>query len=130
MTLWIDAMLSPTLARWITTEFDGVEAASVEHLDLRHASDATIFDAAREANAVVLTKDSDYVDAVQRRGPPPAVIWVRAGNTSTKAMKRLPLRSVASSARSTSSWRACRRAERRLTRYGSRQLNGPEHPRP
>ena len=89
MTLWIDAMLSPTLARWITTEFDGVEAASVEHLDLRHASDATIFDAAREADAIVLTKDSDYVDAVQRCGPPPAVIWVRAGNTSTKAMKRL-----------------------------------------
>lgn len=82
-------MLSPALARWITAEFDDVQAFSAEHLDLRHAKDPTIFDAARDANAVVLTKDSDYVEAVQRRGPPPAVIWVRAGNTSTKAMKQI-----------------------------------------
>ena len=81
-------MLSPALARWITETFDRVDAFSAERLGLVHAKDPSIFDAARRAGAVVLTKDSDFVDEVGRAGAPP-VIWVRVGNTRTASMKRV-----------------------------------------
>ena len=88
MILWIDAQLSPALAPWIGREF-GVEAVSARHLGLVGARDLAIFRAAREANATVMTKDSDFPLLLQRLGPPPAVIWLRCGNTSNAYLKRL-----------------------------------------
>jgi predicted nuclease of predicted toxin-antitoxin system len=61
MTVWIDAQLSPALAPWITSTF-GIEAFSVAFLGLRDAEDETIFRAARKANAVVMTKDADFLE--------------------------------------------------------------------
>lgn len=72
-------MLPPSLARWITATFDGVDAYSAQRLGLVYAKDPSIFRAAREAGAVVLTKDEDFADEVQRVGSPP-VIRVRSGN--------------------------------------------------
>ena len=54
MILWIDAQLSPALAPWITQQF-GIEAYSVKWLGYRDATDPVIFQAAREAGAVVMT---------------------------------------------------------------------------
>lgn len=48
-----------------------------------------IDEAAREANVVVLTKDADFVLLQERLGPPPAIVWVRCGNTSNAHLKRL-----------------------------------------
>jgi predicted nuclease of predicted toxin-antitoxin system len=50
------------------------------------ATDPTIFDAARIADACVLTKDRDFVELVRRRGVPPRVIWITCGNTSTREL--------------------------------------------
>jgi predicted nuclease of predicted toxin-antitoxin system len=86
--LWVDAQLSPALAPWLTERF-GVAAASVRHLGLRDSGDEQIFMAARDARATVLTKDSDFALLLNRFGPPPAVIWVRCGNTSNEHLKRL-----------------------------------------
>ncbi|MEM7787346.1 MAG: DUF5615 family PIN-like protein [Bacteroidota bacterium] len=83
----MDAHLSPALARWITATFPEVDAYSLQYLGLRHAKDPEIFEKAREANAVVLTKDDGFPEAVGRLGAPPSVIWVRVGNTSTASMK-------------------------------------------
>lgn len=88
MTLWIDAQLSPQLADWLSETFD-IEAIAVRDLGLRDAEDAEIFDAAREAGAVVLTKDQDFVDMVARRGPPPQLLWITIGNTSNASLKRV-----------------------------------------
>jgi predicted nuclease of predicted toxin-antitoxin system len=85
--LWIDAQLSPALARWITDHFEGLEAAAVRELGLRDVEDAEIFEAARQAKAVVMSKDSDFVDLVNRLGPPPQVLWIRCGNTSNAQMR-------------------------------------------
>jgi len=57
MIFWIDAQLTPLLARWLQEEF-GVVAYAVRELGLRDAKDRQIFDAARQAGAVVITKDS------------------------------------------------------------------------
>ena len=81
MILWVDAQLSPSLAPWITQEF-GIDAASARYLGLVDASDKEIFDAARQVDAIVLTKDVDFVVLLQQLGPPPSVLWIRFGNTS------------------------------------------------
>lgn len=88
MILWIDAQLSPHLAIWIRREL-GIEAHSVQSLGFRDAEDADIFAAAREAAAVVLTKDRDFVDLVEVHGPPPQVVWITCGNTSNQSLRRL-----------------------------------------
>jgi predicted nuclease of predicted toxin-antitoxin system len=84
--IWIDAQLSPALAPWITATFE-VPAVAVRDLQLRDATDHAIFFAAREANAIVLTKDADFALLLERLGPPPAVIWIRFGNTSNAYLK-------------------------------------------
>lgn len=89
MTLWIDAQLSPALARWINDTFEGIEARSARDVGLREAEDEEIFEAARAAGAVVMSKDSDFVDLLIRRGPPPQVIWITCGNTSNARMREV-----------------------------------------
>jgi len=65
LIVWVDAQLSPALAPWLTQEF-GVEAFSARRLTLVRAKDRQIFEAAREANAVVLTKDVDFTIWLKR----------------------------------------------------------------
>ena len=92
MIFWIDAQLSPALARWISETF-GVVAHAVRDLGLREAKDLVIFHAAREAAAVVMSKDSDFVLLLERFGPPPQVLWVTCGNTSNARMRDILLKS-------------------------------------
>lgn len=86
MLLWIDAHLSPALAPWLRTTF-GVEAVPLRELGLRDAEDVTIFSQARAAGAVLLTKDSDFVELVSRHGSPPQILWLTCGNTSNVALQ-------------------------------------------
>lgn len=88
MTLWLDAQLSPRIARWVSETFD-LKATPVRDLDLRESEDDQIFFAARAANAVVITKDSDFVFLLERLGPPPKIIWLTCGNTSEAALKKI-----------------------------------------
>src|SRR2546430_496274 len=88
MELWVDAQLSPAIARWLRDTF-GIDAKAVRDLGLRNAEDRDIFDAARGSNAVVLTKDSDFVDLVQQGGAPPQVLWLTCGNTSNARLREI-----------------------------------------
>lgn len=88
MTIWLDAQLSPALANWMGETF-GVLCRTVRDLDLRDAGDAQIFEAARTADAVVMTKDADFVRLLERHGPPPQVLWVTCGNTSNQVLRQL-----------------------------------------
>lgn len=81
MTFWIDAQLPPQLAQWLSNRF-GVSAQAIRDLGLRNAEDKEIFQAAREAGAVLISKDSDFVDLVLHHGPPPQVLWITCGNVS------------------------------------------------
>jgi predicted nuclease of predicted toxin-antitoxin system len=88
LIIWVDAQLSPALAPWITQQF-GAEAVSVRRLGLTEAKDSVIFSVAREANAIVLTKDEDFAILLERLGPPPRVLWVTCGNTSNEHLRRV-----------------------------------------
>jgi predicted nuclease of predicted toxin-antitoxin system len=86
--IWIDAQVSPAIAIWIKQNFP-VEAIAVRDLGLRDAEDAEIFSAAKNVRAVVLTKDSDFLDLLDRHGPPPQVLWLTCGNTSNASLKKI-----------------------------------------
>ncbi len=51
-----------------------MEAKPVRELGLRDAKDREIFLGAREAGAVVLTKDSNFVLLLEQLGPPPQIL--------------------------------------------------------
>lgn len=83
MNIWIDAQLPPTLASWLTDNFD------LEATALRDGQDIEIFEAARVANAVIMTKDSDFVDLVCRLGTPPQILWLTCGNVTKRNLRQL-----------------------------------------
>ena len=89
MIIWIDAHLSPSLAAWINRRFPSVEAKSVRSLNLQKANDLIIFDAAKKSNAVIMSKDSDFLRLIDQFGSPPHLIWVTCGNTSNKKMRAI-----------------------------------------
>jgi predicted nuclease of predicted toxin-antitoxin system len=93
MTVWLDAHLPPSVAPWIATTF-GIAAYPVRDLGLRDALDPPIFEAARAADAVVMTKDSDFADLVRRLGSLPRVLWVRCGNTSNARLREILTREL------------------------------------
>jgi predicted nuclease of predicted toxin-antitoxin system len=49
------------LADWISLTF-ALKAFALRDLELRDAQDIKIFEAARAASAVIMTKDSDFID--------------------------------------------------------------------
>lgn len=89
MTIWLDAQLPPAIAQWLSRVFPKVSVVAVRDLGMRDAADADIFDRAKTASAVLMTKDSDFVDLVLRFGRPPQVVWVTCGNTSNMALQEL-----------------------------------------
>ena len=96
MTIWLDAQLSPALARWISGHFPNVNAVAVREVGLRDAEDVVIFEAARRAGVTLMTKDQDFVTLLGRLGPPPKVIWIRSGNTSNVRMQQVLSQTLAS----------------------------------
>ncbi len=88
MTIWLDAQLSPAIAIWISMQY-AVPAVALRDLGLRDATDREIFFAARAADAIVMTKDSDFVRLLEDHGPPPKVIWLTCGNTSNARLKEI-----------------------------------------
>lgn len=88
MKLWLDAQFSPVLAKWMSHELN-IEAIAVRDLGLRDAKDIEIFQRAKNADAVVMTKDNDFVMLLERFGPPPKVLWVTCGNTSNERMQQI-----------------------------------------
>ncbi|GAB3425203.1 DUF5615 family PIN-like protein [Niabella aquatica] len=89
MTIWMDAQLSPSLAAWINSNYTTIQAHSVRSLGLRDAPDIEIFKQAKEKQAIVMTKDEDFLHLQEQLGAPPVIIWVTAGNTSNARMREL-----------------------------------------
>ena len=75
MTLWLDAQLPPQLASWIQQTLT-INAIALRDLGLRDANDSAIFDAAKKANVVLISKNSDFVELVMRHGAPPKLNWL------------------------------------------------------
>lgn len=90
MTIWVDAHLSPTIATWITNTF-GITALALRSIGLRDAEDFEIFEAAKAQGVIFMTKDSDFVDLVDRLGAPPQIIWLPCRNTSNARLQEISI---------------------------------------
>jgi predicted nuclease of predicted toxin-antitoxin system len=88
MILWLDVQLPPSLGRWLRDNL-ALDAYSLKELGLRDATDAEIFAAAKKIEAVLVSKDSDFVDLVQRQGAPPQLVWLTCGNLTNARLKVL-----------------------------------------
>ena len=84
--IWVDAQLSPAIARWLRADL-GLDASALREIGLRDAEDEEIFAAGRRDNAIVMTKDADFVLLLERLGPPPKIILLTCGNTSNSHLK-------------------------------------------
>lgn len=88
MTIWVDAHLSPAIATWITNTL-GITAVALRDIGLRDAEDHEIFEAAKAQEVIVMTKDRDFVELVDRLGSPPQIIWLTCGNTSNARLQEI-----------------------------------------
>ncbi|MCF2491669.1 DUF5615 family PIN-like protein [Dyadobacter sp. CY347] len=84
----LDAHIPPSLASWISSNYD-IECYSAKFLNLCGAEDKEIFMLARARNAIVITKDDDFVSLLNRNGSPPRVIWLTCGNTSKDRLREI-----------------------------------------
>ena len=87
-TIWIDAHFSPAIATWINSTFK-ITAFALRDIGLRDAEDLEIFEAAKTQEVIFMTKDSDFVDLVERQDAPPKIIWLTCGNTSNARLKEI-----------------------------------------
>ncbi|MDJ0554234.1 MAG: DUF5615 family PIN-like protein [Microcoleaceae cyanobacterium MO_207.B10] len=88
MIIWVDAQLSPAIATWISDTF-GITALALRDIGLRDAEDFEIFEAAKAESVILITKDSDFVDLVNRLDSPPQIIWLTCGNTSNARLREI-----------------------------------------
>jgi predicted nuclease of predicted toxin-antitoxin system len=84
----LDAHIPPALATWIRDCFE-VECYSLKYLQLREASYEVIFEEGKKRNAIIITKDTDFLNLQSRLGAPPKVIWLTCGNTSKDRLKEI-----------------------------------------
>jgi predicted nuclease of predicted toxin-antitoxin system len=84
---WIvDAQLPPALADLLRQR--GHEAQHVEDAGLRHAEDDAIWQHALEHGAVIVAKDEDFPSRAWVNRTAPAIVWLRIGNASRRALLR------------------------------------------
>ena len=88
MTIWLDAQLPPGIAAWITATF-GITALALRDVGLRDAEDTEIFEVAKAQEVILITKDSDFVELINRLGSPPQIIWLTCGNTSNARLREI-----------------------------------------
>ncbi len=84
MRFLIDAQLPPGLARWLAAR--GHDCDHVNDIGLGPAPDDRIEAWARDAQAIIWTKDADFADRARRR-PGLQVVWLRWGNTTNAALQ-------------------------------------------
>jgi predicted nuclease of predicted toxin-antitoxin system len=82
MKFLVDAQLPPALAGWLNGL--GHEAVHVFDIGLGAASDAHIAERAETDNAVLVSKDEDFLTL--RLPDRFALLWLRCGNTTKRAL--------------------------------------------
>jgi predicted nuclease of predicted toxin-antitoxin system len=85
--LLLDQNISYRLVEKVNCIFPGTE--QVKRLGLENKPDRDIWDFAKKEDFTIVTFDSDFYDMSLLLGHPPIVIWIKAGNLTTKNLERL-----------------------------------------
>jgi predicted nuclease of predicted toxin-antitoxin system len=81
----VDAQLPPALARWLREA--GHDAAHLEDVGLREATDSAIWAHALQGGAVIVTKDEDFAARSAHAANSPVIVWLRVGNTTNRVLR-------------------------------------------
>jgi predicted nuclease of predicted toxin-antitoxin system len=81
MHLLVDAQLPPRLARPLAEA--GYRAEHVKDLGLRDASNTAIW---LHEQAIIVTKDADFVEKFRRQPGGPLIVWLRIGNAANSVL--------------------------------------------
>jgi predicted nuclease of predicted toxin-antitoxin system len=87
MKLLFDQNLSARLVGLVADLYPA--SAHVRRLGMVTASDEAIWAYAGLHDFILVSKDVDFYHRGMRFGPPPKVIWIRAGNCTTDLVTRL-----------------------------------------
>jgi len=79
--LLFDQNLLHKLVARLSDLFPG--STHVREIGLRSGSDAAVWGYARDHGLVIISKDEDFHQMSFVLGPPPQVVWVQLGNSST-----------------------------------------------
>ena len=79
MRFLVDDQLPVALARWIAAQ--GVAAVHVSDVGLTGTPDRDIWSWASQMQAVIVSKDEDFVYLRQVEPSGPRLVWLRLGNT-------------------------------------------------
>lgn len=90
MKLLFDENLAPSLAASLAAYFP--ESAHVHALGLDRASDAAVWEFARDHGFTIVTKDADFHERSTIAGYPPKIAWIRRGNCSTGDIEDILMR--------------------------------------
>ena len=85
MKLLFDQNLSPRLVSHLCSLYPG--SVHVYSIGLDRASDAVLWDYARQQGYMIVTQDVDFSEMSGLLGFPPKVIWIRRGNCSTRQIE-------------------------------------------
>ena len=83
MRLIVDQQLPPLLADWFRDQ--GVDAFHVRDLGLTGAADTAIWTEAMRDDAVVVSRDEDFVRLLRDRAGA-RLVWIRVGNCTNAAL--------------------------------------------
>ena len=73
------------MAHWLREH--GLEVEHVLEVNLAQASDVSVWRHAATVGSVIVSKDEDFAEWVRRGRSGPAVVWLRIGNCSNRALK-------------------------------------------
>ncbi len=80
----VDAQLPPALARVLAEH--GHDAEHVHAIGMASAPDQDLWRYALQREAVLVTKDQDFVNPGPLAEPTPVIVWIRLGNTSRRSL--------------------------------------------
>lgn len=85
MKLLFDQNLSHRLPDQLADLFPG--STQVRLIGMDRSPDGEVWDYARREGYAVATRDVDLAEIATLRGPPPLVVWLRGGNSSTAVVE-------------------------------------------
>lgn len=87
MKLLLDQNLSARLVSLLVAAYPNSD--HVRLLGMSTDDDEVIWRYAGQHDFIIVSKDVDFFHRSMRYGPPPKVIWIRAGNCTTDTVARL-----------------------------------------
>lgn len=85
--IWIDTNISPIIAKWMA-ERTGLVVKSSYSLSLHSLTDNEIYEKAKKnlGQVILISKDADFPELINRLGAPPKLINIRIGNMGNRQL--------------------------------------------